>query len=211
MAEGLLGQIEACKRDEIATRFDGVAIDALRRLAQPTSRSLSNTLVQPGSRFVLEVKKASPSAGILRSGADAAKLAQGYAGVADALSVLTDRRYFGGSIDDLKAARRHFEGPILAKDFFIDPRQVVEARIAGADALLVMLSLVDDPTARKLIAEARRFGHFLEGACHEAVDVDCSGIAGVLGRAAAGREIDREESEECFASEHAENLRPPEK
>ena len=158
MAEGLLGQIEACKRDEIATRFDGVAIDALRRLAQPTSRSLSNTLVQPGSRFVLEIKKASPSAGILRSGADAAKLAQGYAGVADALSVLTDRRYFGGSIDDLKAARRHFEGPILAKDFFIDPRQVVEARIAGADALLVMLSLVDDPTARKLIAEARRFG-----------------------------------------------------
>lgn len=158
MAEGLLAEIEASKRAEIAARFDGVSIHALRSRAQPTRRSLGDTLSRPGSRFVLEIKKASPSAGAIRAGADAAKLAQGYAGVADALSVLTDRRYFGGSVDDLKSARRHFDGPILAKDFFIDPRQVVEARISGADAVLVMLSLVDDRTARELIAEARRFG-----------------------------------------------------
>jgi indole-3-glycerol phosphate synthase/phosphoribosylanthranilate isomerase len=76
--------------------------------------------------------------------------------VADALSVLCDRAYFGGSLDDLEGARSEFEGPILAKDFFIDPRQVVEARIAGADAVLVMLSLLDDDRAREIIGEAHR-------------------------------------------------------
>jgi indole-3-glycerol phosphate synthase / phosphoribosylanthranilate isomerase len=85
------------------------------------------------------------------------KLARGYAGVADALSVLCDRAYFGGSLNDLAAARREFDGPTLAKDFFIDLRQVAEARIAGADAILVMLSLLDDVAARTMIAEARRF------------------------------------------------------
>lgn len=158
MAEGLLAEIEASKQAEIAARFEGMSIDALRSRAQPSGRSLAGTLTQPGSRFILEIKKASPSAGIIRSGADAAKLAEGYAGVADVLSVLTDGKFFGGSLEDLKAARRHLNGPILAKDFFIDPRQVAEARIAGADAVLVMLSLVDDKIARELIAEAKRFG-----------------------------------------------------
>ncbi|HEU4810368.1 MAG TPA: bifunctional indole-3-glycerol-phosphate synthase TrpC/phosphoribosylanthranilate isomerase TrpF [Sphingomicrobium sp.] len=158
MAEGLLAEIEASKQAEIAARFEGMSIDALRSRAQPSGRSLAGTLTQPGSRFILEIKKASPSAGIIRSGADAAKLAEGYAGVADVLSVHTDGKFFGGSLEDLKAARRHFNGPILAKDFFIDPRQVAEARIAGADAVLVMLSLVDDKIARELIAEAKRFG-----------------------------------------------------
>ncbi len=87
-----------------------------------------------------------------------AKVVRGYVGVADALSVVVEERYFGGSLDDLRLARRAFDGPILAKDFFLDPRQVVEARIAGADAVLAMLSLVDDSTARMLIAEAKRFG-----------------------------------------------------
>ena len=113
---------------------------------------------KPGARFILEIKKASPSEGAIRPGADPAALARGYAGVADALSVLCDRAYFGGSLDDLAAARGEFDGPILAKDFFIDPRQVVEARIAGADAVLVMLSLLDDDQAREIIGEARRFG-----------------------------------------------------
>jgi indole-3-glycerol phosphate synthase/phosphoribosylanthranilate isomerase len=74
------------------------------------------------------------------------------------LSVLCDGPNFGGSLDDLAAARRKFDGPILAKDFFIDPRQVAEARIAGADAVLVMLSLLDDVAAREIVTEARLFG-----------------------------------------------------
>ena len=115
-------------------------------------------LARKGARFILEIKRASPSEGAIRQDADPATLARGYAGVADALSVLCDRAYFGGSLDDLAAARGAFEGPILAKDFFIDPRQVAEARIAGADAVLVMLSLLDDEQAREMIAEARRLG-----------------------------------------------------
>lgn len=160
MAEpsGILGQIATAKRSELASRYDSVSLDALRARAQPTRLSLARTLAEPGARFILEIKKASPSAGQIRPGADPAALARGYAGVADALSVLCDQAYFGGSLDDLRAARSEFDGPILMKDFVLDVRQVAEARIAGADGLLVMLSLLDDQEALELITEAGRFG-----------------------------------------------------
>lgn len=160
MAEpvGVLGQIAASKREELRERFAGVALDALRASASPSARSLRAVLEQPGARFVLEIKKASPSAGAIRPNADSGSIARGYAGVADALSVLCDHAYFGGSLEDLAAARRHFDGPILAKDFFIERRQVIEARMAGADAVLVMLSLLDDVAAREIVDEARRLG-----------------------------------------------------
>jgi len=156
VAEGVLAEIARSRRADLAARFDAVSLDALRDRAVRTKRSLAGALGQPGSRFVLEIKKASPSRGKIRAQADVVKLARGYAGVGDALSVLVETRHFGGSLDDLRRARTAFDGPILAKDFFLDPRQVVEARIAGADAVLVMLSLVDDETARTLIEEARR-------------------------------------------------------
>jgi indole-3-glycerol phosphate synthase / phosphoribosylanthranilate isomerase len=158
VAEGVLGRIAAAKQDELRRRFDGVSLDALRARARPTQHRLADTLAQDGARFILEIKKASPSAGNIRAGANPRALARGYAGVADALSVLCDQAHFGGSLDDLAAARREFNGPILAKDFFIDVRQVAEARIAGADAILVMLSLLDDELARAMSSEARRFG-----------------------------------------------------
>jgi indole-3-glycerol phosphate synthase/phosphoribosylanthranilate isomerase len=158
VADDVLGQIAAAKREEVKARFDGVSLDALRTRATPTRGSLSSALSGPGARFILEIKRASPSAGAIRANADPATLARGYAGVADALSVLTDRPFFGGSLDDLVASRAEFDGPILAKDFFIDPRQIAEARIAGADAVLVMLSLLDDHDARTMIDEARRLG-----------------------------------------------------
>ena len=160
MAEpvGVLGKIAAAKQDELRSRFAGVSLDKLRAQATFTRRSLTQAIAKPGARFILEIKKASPSGGAIRPNADAASLARGYAGVADALSVLCDQPYFGGSLKDVAAARAHFDGPILAKDFFIDPRQVVEARIAGADAVLVMMSLLEDAPAREIIAEARRFG-----------------------------------------------------
>ena len=155
---GILGQIAAAKRGELARRFDGVSIDALRARAEPAGRSLAAVLAKPGARFILEIKKASPSAGAIKPGADAGALARGYAGVADALSVLCDTTHFGGSLGDLSAASAQFDGPVLAKDFFIDLRQVAEARVAGADAILVMLSLLDDAAARAMIDEARSFG-----------------------------------------------------
>ena len=158
MAEGVLAKIAAAKREELALRYDGVSLGALRGRARPTHRSLAHIVAKAGGRFILEIKKASPSGGAIRPNADPAALARGYDGVADSLSVLCDRTFFGGSLDDLSAARGKFDGPILAKDFFIDLRQVAEARIAGADAVLVMLSLLDDAHAREIITEARRFG-----------------------------------------------------
>ena len=158
MAEpvGVLGQIATAKGQELAARYERVSLHALRSRAQATRQSLARVLAAPGARFILEIKKASPSEGVIRAVADPAALARGYAGVADALSVLCDRAYFGGSLEDVEAARGEFDGPILAKDFFIDVRQVAEARVAGADAVLVMLSLLDDETAREIVAEARR-------------------------------------------------------
>lgn len=158
MVEGVLGKIVANKAEELERRFDGVSLDALRSRAQPATRSLRDAIAGPGARFILELKRASPSLGAIAPSADPETVARAYAGVADALSVLTDTRFFGGSIDDLRAARRQFKGPILAKDFFIDPRQVAEARIAGADAILVMLSVLSDAVARRLIEEAGRLG-----------------------------------------------------
>src|SRR5204863_516735 len=83
-----LDEVAAAKRADLAARFDGVTLDALRAEAQPTRRSLAAELGRPGARFILEIKKASPSAGAIRPGADPAALARGYAGIADALSVL---------------------------------------------------------------------------------------------------------------------------
>ena len=157
MAEGILGKIATAKREELALRYDGVSLDALRSRSGSTQRSLAAVIAKKGARFILEIKKASPSSGAIRLDADPAALARGYDGVADALSVLCDRTFFGGSLDDLATARGQFDGPILTKDFFIDPRQVAEARIAGADTVLVMLSLLDNEHAREIIAEARRF------------------------------------------------------
>jgi indole-3-glycerol phosphate synthase/phosphoribosylanthranilate isomerase len=158
VADGILGEIAKARRADLQSRFNGVSLEPLRSRAAPSERSLADVLARPGSRFILEIKRVSPSHGAIRTKADAGKAARGYAGVADALSVLVENRHFGGSLDDLRLARRQFDGPILAKDFFLDPRQVVEARIAGADAILVMLCLVDDSTARTLMAEAKRFG-----------------------------------------------------
>ena len=154
---GFLAEIASSKRAELARRFDGVAIDSLRSRAARTALSLEDALSRPKVRFIFEIKKASPSAGMIRGGADVASIARGYEGVADALSVLIDTPRFDGSLADLKAARTVFSGPILAKDFILDPRQVVEARLHGADAVLAMLSLLDDQAARAIMAEAQRF------------------------------------------------------
>ena len=158
MAElGLLGPIIAAKRDELAGRLGGAEIDAMRAQAEPTSRSLMAALDRPGGRFVFEYKRASPSEGALNLAADPATIARAYSGAADAMSVLVDP-HFQGSYDDLRAARAAFDGPILAKDFVIDVRQVVEARVAGADAVLAILAVLDDERARTIMTEAALLG-----------------------------------------------------
>ncbi|HYD11705.1 MAG TPA: bifunctional indole-3-glycerol-phosphate synthase TrpC/phosphoribosylanthranilate isomerase TrpF [Allosphingosinicella sp.] len=165
-AGGLLAEIVARKRRDVAARLGG-GVPA----AEPTRRSLRAALARPGARFVMEVKKASPSAGAIRPGADPAELARAYRGVADAISVLTDGPFFGGSLEDLAAVRAVYDGPILAKDFVVDPRQVAEARAFGADAVLAMLSVLDDAEARAVLAAADTLGMEVLVEAHDETEV----------------------------------------
>lgn len=170
--EGVLGDIVRVKRAAVAARFEDTFLDDVRARAGPTRRSLKAALSQPGARFIMEVKRASPSQGQLRDSLDPAQLARSYKGVADAVSVLTDTPFFGGSFADLQAVRAELDCPILCKDFMVDLRQVAEARANGADAILVMLSVLDDREAAEMIAEARRFGMDTLVEAHTAEEVD---------------------------------------
>ena len=167
MTDGILGEIVARKRVDVVSRLAGFAPEA----AEPTRRSLKSALSRPGARFIMEVKRSSPSGGGLRPRADAAALARAYRGAADAISVLTDTPFFGGSLEDLRVVRREYSGPILAKDFIVDPRQVAEARFHGADAVLAILAVLSDSEAREVMAAARRLGMDVLVEAHTAEEV----------------------------------------
>ncbi|GHV30116.1 tryptophan biosynthesis protein TrpCF [Synergistales bacterium] len=144
------------KREDVAKRESRVPYSVLRERAVPTTRSFGEALRKSGARFILECKKASPSKGLIRENFDVAEIAGVYGEFADAVSVLTDEPYFQGSLDILRAFREKLSRPILAKDFVVGPYQVCEARTYGADAVLLMLSVLDDETYRVCADEARR-------------------------------------------------------
>jgi len=112
-----------------------------------------------GSSVIAEVKRRSPSKGELAEIADPAALARRYAaGGAAAISVLTEQRRFGGSLADLRAVRAAVDTPLLRKDFLVEPYQVLEARAAGADLVLLIVAALDDDTLRRLHDLARELG-----------------------------------------------------
>ena len=111
---------------------------------QPEPRPFSEALSRPGTSLIAEYKQRSPSAGVIREDADVAELVRSYErGGGAALSILTEERHFGGSLDDLRAGRDACDLPVLRKDFTVDPYQVYEARAAGADALLLVVGAVE--------------------------------------------------------------------
>jgi len=153
----LLEKIVARKRVEVTdskrTR-DTAALTALLAAAPPV-RDFFAALAGPGPiKLIAEFKRKSPSAGEIRPGATVAEVVQGYAaGGASALSVLTDGPGFGGSLDDLRAARAAVLLPVLRKEFIVDRHQVVEARVHGADAVLLIAECLDDCHLRSLYRE----------------------------------------------------------
>ncbi len=120
------------------------------------TRPFAGALHEPGRvKVIAEIKRASPSEGPIAPNADATEVARRYeAGGAAAISVLTSGKDFAGSLLDLARVRQVTDLPLLCKDFFVDPYQVVEARAHGADAILVLLALVDDHLAQDLIQAA---------------------------------------------------------
>jgi indole-3-glycerol phosphate synthase len=110
-------------------------------------------LERPGVNVIAECKKRSPSKGVLRADYDAAAIAAAYARAgAAAISILTEPAFFDGSLDDLEAARGLVSAPLLRKDFIVDRRQVLEARAAGADAVLLIVAALEDDALRELHA-----------------------------------------------------------
>ncbi|MDX8408535.1 MAG: indole-3-glycerol phosphate synthase TrpC [Mariprofundales bacterium] len=121
--------------------------------------ALSARVKKQQAAVIAEVKKASPSKGVIRADFDPAWIASRYQeGGAACLSVLTDVRYFQGSDDIFRAVRATVELPLLRKEFIVDPYQVVEARAMGADAILVIMAMIDDGLIAEIVAAARELG-----------------------------------------------------
>jgi len=135
------------------------ALDAAAR-SQPPARSLREALRGATVPAVIaEVKRSSPSAGWIDVDADAGSLARAYeAGGAAAISVLTEPRHFGGSLADLRLVRATAGIPVIRKDFLIDPDQLVEARAAGADSVLLIAACLDDGLLDRMLTAARALG-----------------------------------------------------
>ena len=176
-----LEKILAAKREELRRRAplpsDRALADLLARL--PAPRSLREALADPTDISVLaEVKRASPSEGTIREDVDPRRVATAYAlGGAAAISVLTDR-HFGGTLDDLRSVRGAVSLPILRKDFILERSQILEARQAGADAVLLIVAALDPPHLRNLLEFAHDLG--LDALCeaHDARELDRAMAAG---------------------------------
>jgi indole-3-glycerol phosphate synthase len=127
-----------------------------RLSARGEDRPFSEALVRPGLSLISEFKRRSPSAGEISASATVPEQVGAYErGGAAALSVLTDERHFGGSLEDLRAARAACDLPILRKDFIVDPYQLYEAAVHGADAILLIVRALDDRELRAMYDEAR--------------------------------------------------------
>ncbi len=158
----VLARICAETREEVARRRALTSLESLRsRIAgKPPTRGFGRCLMEATARgsfgLVAEIKKASPSGGLIRPEFDPAALARAYRdGGATCLSVLTDEPYFQGSADDLKAARAAVDLPVLRKDFILEPWQVYESRAMGADCILLIMAALTDEQARDLEGLAR--------------------------------------------------------
>jgi indole-3-glycerol phosphate synthase len=175
----ILEKITATKRIEVAAARKAVPEDEITRRAKtapavrPFAGVIAMNLINERPALIAEIKKASPSKGLIRADFDPPSLARAYAaGGASCLSILTDREYFQGSPDYLISARAACTLPVLRKDFMIDPYQVIEARAWGADCILIILAEVDDATAHTLAETAKAWGMDAIAEVHDAPELE---------------------------------------
>jgi indole-3-glycerol phosphate synthase len=153
----VLERIVDSTREDVARRRQAVPLSELEQQAAGTreDRPFSEALTRPGISLIAEHKRRSPSAGEIRQGMTVTEIVEAYErGGAAALSILTEQRHFGGSLDDLREARAASVLPILRKDFVVDPYQVYESAVAGADAILLIVAALDDDDLGLLHREA---------------------------------------------------------
>ena len=153
----VLERIVDSTREDVARRRQAVPLSELEQQAAGTrdDRPFSEALTRPGISVIAEHKRRSPSAGEIRQGATVTEIVEAYErGGAAAVSILTEQRHFGGSLDDLREARAASVLPILRKDFIVDPYQVYESAVAGADAILLIVAALDDDDLGILHREA---------------------------------------------------------
>ena len=153
----VLDRIVETTRQDLAERRRAVPQAALEReiATRGDDRPFSEALARYGVSLIAEYKRRSPSAGAIGEGVAVAEIVGAYErGGAAALSVLTERRHFGGTLDDLRAARQASDLPILRKDFVVDPYQLYESAAAGADAVLLIVAALDLQDLAGLHAEA---------------------------------------------------------
>lgn len=171
----VLDDIVAGVREDLAVRraeLGDAAVADLAASAAP-ARPVVPSFRAPGLSVIAEVKRKSPSKGELAEIPDPAALAQAYAaGGADAISVLTERRRFSGSLDDLRAVRAAVETPLLRKDFVVTDYQVVEARAAGADLVLLIVAALDDAQLEDLHQAITGLGMTALVEVHDEAEID---------------------------------------
>ena len=171
----VLQKIVATKHQEISVAKQRYSYNDLAQLAkqQDPVRDFAVSLREAGIRIIAEVKKASPSKGIIAPNFDAVATAMGYqkAGAA-CLSVLTDRDYFQGSDDYLRQVRSAVTLPVLRKDFMVDDYQIMQSRALGADCILLIMACLADSQAAELHELATHLGMSVLIECHDESEVE---------------------------------------
>ncbi|WP_205697777.1 indole-3-glycerol phosphate synthase TrpC [Conexibacter sp. SYSU D00693] len=204
----VLDRIVDATREDVRRRRERVPLADLeaRLHGRPDDRPFSEALLRPGVSVIAEHKRASPSAGEIRAGATVEEIVTAYeAGGAAALSILTEGPHFRGSLDDLEAARAASRLPILRKDFTVDPYQVVESAVAGADAVLLIVAALHPDDLQLLHREARALDLDVLVEVHDEEELECAletldaDIIGINNRDLADFSVDVQRTYELLA------------
>lgn len=201
-----LDELVDAARETVRARSAEVPLEDLRaRLtARHEDRPFKEALVRPGLSLIAEFKRRSPSAGDIRPGADVASVVSAYeSGGAAALSILTEGSGFDGSLDDLRAARAASELPILRKDFVVDPYQLYEAAVHGADAVLLIVAALEMDQLGRLYEEASALDLDTLVEVHDADDLERAleldaDVIGINNRNLRSFEVDSETTHELL-------------